>query len=235
MVLAQEVGFSMYNFTNISTIYTDINSMNFKVYMKRICKKCNQSKDESCFYTYRKYNKCIECLNMLRRNKYAKSICRHCKDEFRPGIKGRYKFCSLKCRFMNKVTIDNITGCWNWKASATRTGYGTFVPIGKKSGLAHRESYRLFKGEISENMGILHSCHRPVCVAPDHLREGTPMDNHLDKIEEGTLGAKLSPEDVLKIRKMASDNISRRIIAEKFDISIKHLESIIHRRTWKHV
>lgn len=174
---------------NVLTINTDksygtpvfVTNQLWGDYMVKKCFICGKNKNRDLFY--RGHKNCIECWNMSRRNSYKKSICRHCKVEFRPGEKGRYKFCSEKCRFMDKVKIDPVSGCWIWQASLNRTGYGTFVPIGKRSGLAHRASYRIFKRELpTEKLKfILHSCHRYNCVAPDHLRIGTPLDNTIDR------------------------------------------------------
>lgn len=174
-------------FTNFDTIYTDIHKQYKGINMKKNCKLCGEFKDDFLFY--KANNRCIACWNAFRRNKYKKSICRHCLIEFRPDTRGRYKFCSEKCRFMNKVTINLETGCWNWTGHIQRKkgGYGTFAPIGKRSGLAHRVSFRLFNGHLDDKLLVLHSCHNPICVAPHHLRQGTPLDNTLDRKKAGRI------------------------------------------------
>lgn len=171
--------FPLYN----ATIYT----LARKVYMSafRYCKKCCQTKSLSKFYAFRKRNSCISCLNKSRRNKYKKSVCRHCSVEFRPDIEGRYKFCSDKCRFLKKIKVDDSSGCWIWQAGFNNKGYGCFVFDGKKSGLATRASFVIFKGPIPEKLFILHSCHNTKCVNPDHLRAGTQQENVDDMMKAG--------------------------------------------------
>lgn len=50
-------------------------------------------------------------------------------------------------RFVDKVEVDNETGCWNWTAYVNPRGYGEFgVHVGPEA--AHRVSYELFVGPI---------------------------------------------------------------------------------------
>ena len=175
---------NLHNFLKKSyTIYTDTISYIKTMFMKKVCKICSVPKLISEFY--KRMTSCKNCWNRKRRESYKKSICRHCSVEFRPGIEGRYKFCSEKCRFMNKVDISEETGCWTWKGhiQSKKGGYGTFAPIGERSGLAHRASFRLFKGNLDDGLFVLHSCHNTICVSPDHLRQGTPQDNSNDRKE----------------------------------------------------
>ena len=65
-------------------------------------------------------------------------------------------------------------------------------------------------------------------------------DNGLVKGQTGAKGSnngssKLTEEDVLKIRKLASDGISSKDIAEQFNISRGNCNSIIARKYWKHI
>lgn len=47
--------------------------------------------------------------------------------------------------------------------------------------------------------------------------------------------SKLTEEDVLAIRKLASENVSSKEIAEQFNISRGNCNSIIARKYWKHI
>ena len=81
-----------------------------------------------------------------------------------------------KERLLNKVSIDKEPGCWNWKASIIKDGYGQFKFEGKMED-AHRVSYKVFIGPIPENLHVLHKCDNPSCINPDHLFLGTQRDN----------------------------------------------------------
>lgn len=163
------------------TIYTDMPTKLLEgISIMKKCSLCLLDKEDIYFA---RYKRCRECENECRRNRYKLSLCPHCQKSFRPGCRGRYKFCSVTCRFMNKIVLDRGSDCWLWKASIQKKkgGYGTFVPEEKKSGLAHRASFILFKGPIDPGKLILHSCHNTICVNPDHLRQGTQLDNTIDR------------------------------------------------------
>lgn len=155
--------------------------------MPRKCRLCKIEKKDDLFYKTR--NGCKPCLNKIRRDRFKPSICRHCKISYRPDVRGRYKFCNEKCRFLAKITIDQ-SGCWIWNAAITE-GYGSFVFDNKRNGLAHRASHKIFKGDLDRKLLVLHSCHKPVCVNPEHLRQGTNADNARDKVLAGRQGRTL--------------------------------------------
>jgi len=79
------------------------------------------------------------------------------------------------------------------------------------------------------------------CVNPKHLRWALPIENNADKLEhgtqplgEGTGSAKLSAEEVAKIRDMA-DAYRAKDIAAMFGVSRSNINSILARKTWRHV
>lgn len=145
---------------------------------------------------------------------------------------------------MSKVKKDEATGCWNWTAGHTKTGYGNFTPEGKRNGSAHRMSYELFKGTIKESLHVLHSCNNPACVNPDHLRTGTPADNAKDKSLAGRGNqpkgeshpkAKLTTLDIKMIRTLGDEGYAYRCIAKLFKVTHFNIRQIVNRKLWKHV
>lgn len=198
------------------------------------CKICNFDKHISLFY--KRHTKCIECWNFERKEKRPKSICRHCKIEFRAGKEGRYKFCNDRCRFLNKIKINEETGCWIWIASKNRRGYGTFVPSGKRSGLAHRESYRIFKGDFDNSLSVCHVCDIPLCVNPDHLWIGSHEENMRDMVIKERAKTKLDASQVLEMRNMIENMaMTQADICRKFNISRAQISRIMSRIRWKHI
>ena len=76
-------------------------------------------------------------------------------------------------RFFKFVTTDK---CWNWNGSLTAGGYGKFYNSGKLY-LAHRVSFKIKNGFISNELQIDHICKNRKCVNPDHLRQVTAKIN----------------------------------------------------------
>lgn len=72
------------------------------------------------------------------------------------------------------------TGCWIWTMGLTGAGYGHCG-----LDLAHRVSYRLYKGDIPKGKFILHSCDVRCCVNPAHLRAGNQSENIRDAVKRG--------------------------------------------------
>lgn len=92
--------------------------------------------------------------------------------------------------------VEKTDSCWLWTGSTNR-GYGKIMVNGK-SWRAHRLSYVLANGPISDDVFVCHDCDKnyPVgdlsyrrCVRPDHLFAGTPLENTRDCIEKGRFPA----------------------------------------------
>lgn len=116
-------------------------------------------------------------------------------------------------------------GCWLWRLGVVSTGYAHFC--GK---LAHRVSYRFYKGEIPKGMVVMHSCDVRHCVNPDHLSIGTHKMNMEDMIRKGRQRTasprfglanklcKFTVEDVMEIRRLYASGVTMREIAKRFNV-----------------
>ena len=109
------------------------------------------------------------------------------------------------------IKVNKTNDCWLWTGTTTekykkknnkgeykykkknKGEYGKYSIYGKTLGaseklknfLAHRMSYELIKGKISQGMMLCHTCDNPICVNPDHLFEGTAVDNNRDAMIKG--------------------------------------------------
>jgi hypothetical protein len=148
-------------------------------------------------------------------------------------------------RFWSKVNVSGQNkGCWYWESSRHTFGYGYFR-INKKTYLAHKLALIFWNnGNEEEGLQVLHSCDNPACCNPKHLRWGTPKDNIYDAIERGSHKkppvyrgeshpkAKLTWENVDTIRKMRSENVPVKKIAEQYLVAPKTIYSVISFRNW---
>lgn len=92
---------------------------------------------------------------------------------------------SLLDRVLNKVEIDNNTGCWEFQGGKNNLGYG-MIRDDKKMRTAHRVSYEEHNNtKIPKHLIVMHSCDNPCCVNPAHLSLGTRTDNVRDMINKG--------------------------------------------------
>jgi len=95
-------------------------------------------------------------------------------------------------RFWSRVDMSGDPySCWPWKAGKSE-GYGRFGFGSKKEGnaqveYAHRLSWMLTSGPISNGLYVCHKCDVRGCCNPRHLFLGTHIDNMQDAIDKGRL------------------------------------------------
>lgn len=76
--------------------------------------------------------------------------------------------------FWNKVQFT--TDCWIWLGGKNIWGYGQFWN-GSKTIQAHRFSYQLWCGVITNKQHLDHICRNRKCVNPNHLEIVTQKEN----------------------------------------------------------
>ena len=143
-------------------------------------------------------------------------------------------------RFMQKVHIRE-DGCWEWKAARFSKGYGQFT-IGGLNHRAHRVSHWNFNGPFDTDMNVIHSCDREWCVCPEHLSDGTNVQNRQDSVSKGRHNfgerngnASLTEEKVKEALSMNFLGVSQKEIAEYLIVSPMTISRVIRRERWKHV
>jgi len=150
-----------------------------------------------------------------------------------------YQRAPIDVRFWAKVDRGLPDECWPWIGAKTPRGYG--VLWGNEDGnalRAHRLSYQLNVGVITDGLFVCHRCDNPPCVNPAHLYLGTHDDNMADKIARGRCasgersgGAKFTDEQVREVRLIhARGGITRSALAKRFGISPSQMTNILNNR-----
>ena len=155
----------------------------------------------------------------------------------------------LDKRFWSKVNTGNPEDCWNWTGQTNGNGYGV-IRVGssvdgtRRMSLAHRVSYQLSRGEISEGMDVCHSCDNRLCCNPKHFFIGTHADNDLDRDRKGRgtrppyhsgethPRAKLTLADVETIRQRIENGESQSSIARHFEVGHTTIGRIARGERW---
>jgi hypothetical protein len=156
--------------------------------------------------------------------------------------------------FFNQKRVENE--CWLWTGVRIKGGYGTLSVKGHRF-LCHRFSLSLhLKRPIPSELEVRHMCHNTSCINPDHLEEGTHIQNMNDmvvanrqatgkRLSDALLGKEhingrgekngrcvLTSNQVREIRRAVS---SIGDIAKQYDVSKPTILRIINRETWKHI
>jgi hypothetical protein len=153
---------------------------------------------------------------------------------------------TLAERFWKRVR--KTSGCWEWTGFLNH-GYGQ-IRLGRAvegQTSSSRASWIIHFGMIPNDKQVLHHCDNRKCVRPDHLYLGTHLDNMQDKSKRGrhhmqghgervaaekNANAKLSWEQVRRIRKLKTEGVSGPTLAAMFKVCHPNIYDIVHNRTW---
>lgn len=78
-------------------------------------------------------------------------------------------------RFVGRILLEPVFGCWLWTGLLNRDGYGKFSVGGWK--LAHRVAFATLRGYEPKQLD--HLCRVRCCVNPAHLEE---VDNRTNSL-----------------------------------------------------
>jgi hypothetical protein len=99
----------------------------------------------------------------------------------------------------------------------------------------HKLSYELHHGAVPDGFVVMHKCDNPKCVNPAHLMLGTPADNTADMMAKGRYRTRHNVLDAQKVRAIRAADMSARELAEKYGCTVRTIQSVRLRETWKHV
>lgn len=147
-----------------------------------------------------------------------------------------------RLRFITEVALPHESDeCLVWPYGRDRNGYGQFRHEGVSMG-PHRYICIVCHGEPGPiRMEASHSCGKGHlgCVNPKHIRWATPKENNGEKVEHGTLQvgskhhqAKLTEENVLKIKELRKQGLTLKSIAYEFGVSDSTIGMICSQKRW---
>lgn len=147
--------------------------------------------------------------------------------------------------WLAEVAEREPTGeCIDWPWGTNSYGYGRIAVDGVQRLVTHivLEAVGLPRPPAPADRA-LHSCDRPLCVAPWHLRWGTQRQNAEDAISRGRVHppvlsgeahgrARLTYEQVTTIRRRAAAGATRAALAREYGVGRTTIRHIITGRNW---
>lgn len=98
---------------------------------------------------------------------------------------------SLMMRFLRKIEVDSVSGCWIWPSPRRAQGYSQMpAGVSAKSRLGHRWSYEHFVGPIPAGLTIDHLCRNQACVNPLHMEPVSRSENVMRGVSPPALNSK---------------------------------------------
>lgn len=129
-------------------------------------------------------------------------------------------------------------GCQEFAGNINSEGYGDFWFSGARV-TAHRVSYSLYVGDLSEGEVVRHRCDNRKCINPRHLDKGSVADNARDMVERGrsSMGerngrAKLTEAQVREILVSQDSTAS---LARQFGVGETTVRKVRLGRSWLHI
>lgn len=132
--------------------------------------------------------------------------------------------------------------CWIWSGAKNSSGYGCIGVSGKVL-LAHRVAYESHYDDQLGDLLVRHKCDVKLCINPLHLEKGTHKENTQDSIDRGRYAAtydqnkrnaRLSREDVAKIRQLHFDGLMQKEIATMFNVDNSTVCTIVNNKAWRY-
>jgi hypothetical protein len=129
------------------------------------------------------------------------------------------------------------TRCWQWIGNLQSEGYPRFKFNGRTY-YARRFAWRLKHGKDPKGLYIADRCGNKRCVR--HLYSRAPCDNLVEAAQFHRLGerhpnAKLTEQQVKKIRAAAAKGALNRDQARTFNVSRSLISQIVTRTSWRHI
>lgn len=149
----------------------------------------------------------------------------------------------LREYFWERVDIRGPEECWEFKLQPKSSRPTTTVKL--KLWHCYRLAWLLHHGWLRTDLKVCHTCDNGRCCNPNHLFQGTQLDNMRDMVAKGrkAVGVKcnrssLTEFQVREIREIWSKRvipITAQALGEKFGVTDCTILNIVSGKTWRHV
>ena len=151
----------------------------------------------------------------------------------------------MKGTFQKKIPLTyqkDKKGCWIVASHKPgKNGYPRLTYKGKVD-TASRVMYQIVNGNIPAKRFVLHTCDNRMCINPKHLYLGTFYQNMYDMVKRNRQNrgedrplAKLTNNNVLKIKRLFLKGLSNIEIGLRFKVSRHTINDIRMKRAWNHI
>ncbi len=141
-------------------------------------------------------------------------------------------------KFLLQHADTKSEDCVLWPYSKTGLGYGSITFEGRTQA-ANRVMLILTCGLPEGRFVAAHTCRNKSCINPNHLRWASNSENQSDRVKDGTSNRgsacgsnKLSEDQVLEIIRLHRSGISRRALAQQFDVTVWTVHAIFQGKSW---
>ena len=144
----------------------------------------------------------------------------------------------------SKIDKNGPGGCWVFTGGLSN-GYACISFEGKVIKGSRVMLAEKLGRPLGHKMEACHACDNPACINPDHLFEGTHLQNMRDMQKKGrdfkARGSqmpnhKINEEQASEIRRLYSvGDISHRELAQRYKVCKSTIRHIILKRKWSHV
>lgn len=160
-------------------------------------------------------------------------------------------------RFWSKVAKGEPTECWEWLGRLDKRGYGHFETMFRVARgefvhyhhIASRLAWEITNGPVARGKMCCHVCDNRACCNPAHMFLGTAQDNMADMRAKGRAvppprlrqdgehnpSAKITADDVRRIRARFNEGEHRRALADEYHLAPRTIRHILNRTRWAHI
>lgn len=143
-------------------------------------------------------------------------------------------------RFWKLVHQGDEDACWDWQGDTDQNGYGVFHYRGRLVG-AHELALSFTLGEKRlQGLDTCHSCDRPRCCNPGHLRFASRRSNVDDMVSRGRHRhgethhhAVLTSAEVREMRERRANGALQRDLADDYGVSAAYVSDIVNGLCWQ--